>query len=87
MTWFYENQGVRRFDASNRVFLVLVDTDDFFGSWRLKRAQPLISKVVQRELGGSGSSGIRIPFDYEGDSYEALAQCIFVVTGADGGDS
>ena len=28
--WFYENQGVRRFDASNRLFLVLVDKVNFF---------------------------------------------------------
>jgi hypothetical protein len=40
--WFYENQGTRRFDASNRLFLVLVDTVNFFESWKLKRARPLL---------------------------------------------
>jgi hypothetical protein len=81
ITWFYENQGVRRFDVSNRLFLVLVDTDDFFSSWRLKRAQPLLSETIQKELGASRKPGTIIPFDYEGRSYEALAQCVFVVTG------
>ena len=28
--WLYENQGERRFDASNRLFLVLVNEDNFF---------------------------------------------------------
>lgn len=28
--WLYENQGFRRFDASNRLYLVLVDLNHFF---------------------------------------------------------
>ncbi len=36
--WLYENQGERRFDASNRIFLVLYDRMNFFDSWKLKRA-------------------------------------------------
>lgn len=36
-TWFYENQGEARFDASNRFFLVLTDESDIFNSWKLKR--------------------------------------------------
>lgn len=46
--WLYENQGVRRFDASNRLFLVLVDESDFFGSWKLKRAKPLLDQEIHR---------------------------------------
>lgn len=42
LRWLYENQGVRRFDAANRVFLVLVDEQNFFNSWKLKRAKALL---------------------------------------------
>ena len=32
--WLYENQGEMRFGSENRLFLVLVDTDDFTNSWK-----------------------------------------------------
>lgn len=48
--WLYENQGVRRFDASNRLFLVLVDKSNFFESWKLKRAKQLIEEKVCAHL-------------------------------------
>ena len=48
--WLYENQGVRRFDAANRLFLVLVDRSNFFGSWRLKRAKPLLEQKINAYL-------------------------------------
>ncbi len=35
--WLYENQGESRFDASNRFYLVLIDKENNFNSWRLKR--------------------------------------------------
>jgi hypothetical protein len=79
MTWFYENQGVRRFDSSNRLFLVLVDTGDFFSSWRLKRMQPLLKQVVTAELDADRSAGVIVPFQYEDDRYEAIAECVFVL--------
>jgi hypothetical protein len=34
--WLYEHQGERRFDASNRLFLVMVDQRNYFDSWKLK---------------------------------------------------
>ncbi len=33
----YEEQGEMRFDASNRLFLILIDTENFENSWKLKR--------------------------------------------------
>ena len=48
--WLYENQGTRRFDAANRFFLVLVDKDNFFDSWKLKRAKPLLADKINAHL-------------------------------------
>ena len=49
--WFYENQGVRRFDASNRLFLVLVDKSNFFDSWKLKRSSALSTYYYRSRFG------------------------------------
>lgn len=64
MKWLYENQGTRRFDASNRIFLILVNEDNHFLSWQLKRAKPLLMK--------------KIDFYWEEEEYQALAEIIYV---------
>jgi hypothetical protein len=79
MVWFYENQGVRRFDSSNRLFLVLVDRDNFFDSWKLKRAHPLLKEAITKQLGGQEAPGRDIDFSFEGDTYHAFAHTIIVV--------
>ena len=50
LKWLYENQGIRRFDASNRLFLILVDRDNFFDSWKLKRAKELLQDRIHSYL-------------------------------------
>ncbi len=78
--WFYENQGVRRFDASNRLFLVLVDKTNFFESWKLKRARPLIMKHVENYLEKVNTDvGFQFDFNWEGETYSTEADIIFVV--------
>jgi hypothetical protein len=79
ITWLYENQGVRRFDASNRLFLVLVDTDDFFGSWKLKRALPRLKEGVCRYLDGvPAKPGHEVVFQWEGTPYSARSDAVLV---------
>lgn len=78
--WLYENQGVRRFDASNRLFLVLVDKSNFFDSWKLKRAKPLISANVNSFLDGVGSDiGTQLDFQWENEIYSTESDIVFVV--------
>ena len=78
--WLYENQGTRRFDASNRLFLVLVDKGDFFCSWKLKRARSLISEHVTNYLSGvDQDTGFHLDFHWEGGTYSTEADIIFVV--------
>ncbi|MCG3770962.1 MAG: hypothetical protein JW384_02142 [Nitrosomonadaceae bacterium] len=79
IVWLYENQGIRRFDASNRLFLVIVDTNDYFGSWKLKRALPLLRTNINGYLDGvSKNPGRKITFDWEGESYSTLADIVLV---------
>ena len=78
--WLYENQGVRRFDASNRLFLVLVDRANFFDSWKLKRAKQLLDNKIRSYLDGVGRSpGRLVRFDWEGTTYSAVSDVVFVV--------
>ena len=78
--WLYEKQGVRRFDASNRLFLVLVDKSDFFSSWKLKRARSLISEQVTNYLSRVGQGiGFHLDFSWEDETYSAETDVIFVI--------
>ena len=77
--WLYENQGVRRFDSSNRLFLVLVDENDFFNSWKLKRAKPLLEEEIHRHLDDiSDNPGYDIDFEWDGRLYTTTADIVLI---------
>ncbi len=77
--WLYENQGDRRFDASNRLFLVLVDQRNYFDSWKLKRAKPLMEEKIRAYLDGCGNNpGRRIDFTWESEAYSTISDVLVV---------
>lgn len=76
--WLYENQDVRRFDASNRFFLVLVDCDNFFESWKLKRAKPLLVEKIHKHLNNARHAGHSLSFEWEGTRHSVTSDVIFV---------
>ena len=77
--WLYENQGVRRFDASNRLFLVLIDCSNFFLSWKLKRAKPLLDSEISNYLDDiSPSPGRTLDFNWEGTNYTVVSDAIII---------
>lgn len=79
ITWLYENQGVRRFDASNRLFLILIDLDDFFASWKLKRAHPLLNSGIGAFLDKiSASPGRELNFNWDGERYTVVSDAIII---------
>ncbi len=79
--WLYENQGTRRFDSSNRLFLILVDKSNHFDSWKLKRAKPLLTKTIDSYLDDNCGKkvGELIEFGWEGNRYKAISDAIFVL--------
>ncbi len=79
--WLYERQGARRFDAANRLFLILVDKSNYFDSWKLKRARPLLVDRIHAYLDKVGTSpGRDIEFQWtDGQVYQVLSDAIFVV--------
>jgi hypothetical protein len=78
--WLYENQGIRRFDSGNRLFLVLVDTSAFFDSWKLKRAKPLLEDRIGKFIDALPiPPGRKVTFEWEGTKYKCRSDICFVV--------
>lgn len=83
-TWLYENQGEMRFGSENRLFLVLVDTDDFGNSWKLKRNLDLLKPTILSYLDKFKDKKIddlKVTFEFKGkpQTFTALTDIIFVV--------
>ena len=77
--WLYENQGLRRFDASNRLFVVLIDSSSFFESWKLKRARPLLTSNITRYLDAAPAQpGRVVEFSWEGSTYSVVSDAIII---------
>ncbi len=82
--WLYENQGEMRFGSENRLFLVLVDSNDFDGSWKLKRNMDLLKPAINDYLDNFQSkilADLKISFRYRGkqQAFTALADVIFII--------
>ncbi len=80
----YEEQGELRFDASNRLFLILVDTKDFDNSWKLKRNLELLNPSIKTyldEFAKKNTADLEISFNYKGkdQTFTALSDMIFIV--------
>ncbi|CAN5807871.1 hypothetical protein BH11BAC7_BH11BAC7_27890 [soil metagenome] len=83
-TWLYENQGEMRFGSENRLFIVLVDTEDFNGSWKLKRNLDLLKPTIISYLDNFGTKkmeDLKVSFNFKGKprTFTALTDIIFVV--------
>lgn len=78
--WLYENQGEMRFGAENRIYLILADTKDFLGSWKMKRAFSIIAPKVNKYLSEFSSTSLKtIEFEYKKKDYSALSDILFIV--------
>jgi hypothetical protein len=81
--WLYEEQGERRFDAANRLFLVLIDKSTLEESWKMKRNVDLLKDTINGYLDKFKQKSIqklKIEFDWmDGKRYTALSDAIFVV--------
>lgn len=83
-TWLYENQGEMRFGSENRLFLVLVDTDDFSNSWKLKRNIELLKPTILDYLDNFKNKKVedlKVEFNFNGkeQKFSSLTDIIFVI--------
>ena len=80
--WLYEQQGERRFDSANRLFLVLIDENDLENSWRMKRNTSLLKNAIQQYLDYFDAKDIerlKITFNWkDGKQYSVLSDIIFI---------
>jgi len=83
MKWLYEEQGERRFDAANRLFLVLIDKNNMEDSWKMKRNVDLLKDKVATYLNNFNPkdlSKLEIEFDWlDGKKYKTICDVIFVI--------
>ncbi|HEY5122814.1 MAG TPA: hypothetical protein VIK14_03685 [Ignavibacteria bacterium] len=85
--WLYENQSAPRFGSENRMFLVLVDTNDFSNSWKLKRdlqlLKPTIFNYLDKFKYNPGSAQkLSVQYNFPRNStneYTSFADVLFVV--------
>lgn len=78
--WFYENQGVRRFDAANRFFIVLVDLNNLEDSWKLKRNKELLKNHIEKFFRRKDPDfeNMKITFNWQDRKYSTYATVLFV---------
>jgi len=81
--WLYEEQGERRFDAANRLFLVLIDKHSLEESWKMKRNLDLLKDKINDYLdtfNPAKASKLKMEFNWiDGKKYVAMSDVIFIV--------
>ena len=80
--WFYENQGIRRFDAANRFFIVLADLNNLEESWKLKRNKELLKSHIDKFFRKHKEpifENMKITFNWQDREYSTYATILFIV--------
>ncbi len=80
--WLYEEQGIRRFDAANRFFLILVDLKNLEESWKLKRNKKLLQENINKYLDNNKNidfNKLKISFEWEEETYNTFATALFIL--------
>jgi len=81
LRWLYEEQGERRFDAANRLFLVLIDENNLEESWKMKRNLDLLKDKINSHLNKLNRRNIKqfeVTFNWKGKEHTALSHIIFI---------
>jgi len=80
--WLYEEQGIRRFDAANRFFLILVDLKNLDESWKLKRNKKLLQEKISKYLDDNKNidfNKLKISFYWQDNKYNTYATTLFIL--------
>lgn len=80
--WFYEEQGIRRFDSANRFFLVLIDLNNLDDSWKLKRNKNLLLGKINEFLDNNKDfdfEKLKITFNWQDKIYTTHAISLFII--------
>ena len=78
--WLYEEQGERRFDSANRLFLVLIEKNNLDESWKLKRNIDFLKESVSSYLDKFKiNDNLKITFDWYDEKYTSVSDILFIV--------
>ncbi|MDX9913973.1 MAG: hypothetical protein RBS77_05335 [Candidatus Moranbacteria bacterium] len=78
--WLYEEQGERRFDSANRLFLVLIEKDNIEESWKLKRNIDFLRESIGSYLDQFKiNNGLEINFNWKDEKYTSVSDALFIV--------
>lgn len=81
--WLYEQQGERRFDAANRLFLVLIDKNSLEESWKMKRNLELLRDKINNYLNlfkPQAIESLKTEFEWlDAKKYLVLSDVIFII--------
>ena len=81
IVWLYENQGEMRFDAANRLYVVLIDSERYFDSWKLKRNMNLIKdKILSKvnEISSENKNFINFHWKKDDKQYACISEVLFI---------
>lgn len=81
MKRLYENQWEMRFDAANRFYLVLIDSENWYDSRKLKRNVNLLKQEINNKLQNFSSNNLtHIEFYREKTStmYNSISELLFI---------
>lgn len=79
--WMYENQGAQRFGADNRLFAILLDTNNPEESWKLKRNFDLVfSKIDEFFNRERVSSADELVFSFAKKTYTAVSKVLLILS-------
>lgn len=81
IVWLYENQGEMRFDASNRFFVVVIDKNKTFDSWKLKRNKNILFKAINEKINNFNEkkpNEISFLWHKDGKKYKCFSEIVFV---------
>ncbi len=78
IVWLYEHQGTRRFDTSNRMFIVLINRTDHYGAWKLKRAKDILSDKITGYLDDEEENIYTIQFNWNQEQYEVKSGILII---------
>ena len=77
--WMYENQGAQRFGADNRLFVVLLDTQNPQYSWKLKRNFELVFSEIDKFFNKETvSTADEVVFSFAKKTYTAVSKVLVI---------
>ncbi|ACC79779.1 hypothetical protein [Nostoc punctiforme] len=81
LRWLYEQQGSQRFDASNRLFLIVVDTNSLEDSWKLKRDYTLLKDKIEEYLNtrSFNKDELLLTWSFNNNKYQSYADVLFLL--------